>query len=86
VGECGYRIMPMQGEVQPEKCREKMVLFDNYQLATRRHAEALKRLQTKTGTTSRAEYDRLYEAAESLRKDARGAQRDLERHVAEHGC
>jgi hypothetical protein len=76
----------MRDEVEPGKCREKMVLFDKYQLATRRHAEALERLQTKTGTTSRAEYDVLYDEAEGLRKDARAAQRDFERHIAEHGC
>jgi hypothetical protein len=76
----------MRDEAELGKCREKMVLFDKYQLATRRHAEALDSLQKKTGTTSKDEYDRLYEAAETLRKDARSAQRDLERHVAEHEC
>jgi hypothetical protein len=78
--------MPMQDEVQRGKCREKVALFDKYQRATRRHAEAVETLQSKTGTTLRTEYDVLYDAAEGLRKDARAAQRDLERHVAEHGC
>jgi hypothetical protein len=82
----GYRILRMHGKVEQGKCREKLVLFDKYQLATRHHAEALDSLQKKTGTTSREEYDRLYEAAETFRTDARAAQRDLERHIAEHGC
>ena len=76
----------MQDEIQPGKCREKTALFDKYQYATRRHAEALERLQAEMGTTARAEYDLLYDVAEGLRKDARAAQRDLERHIAEHGC
>jgi hypothetical protein len=63
-----------------------MALFDNCQQAMRRHAEFLSTLQTKMGTTSRTEYDLLYEMAEALRKDARAAQRDLESHIAEHGC
>ena len=76
----------MQGTAKPGTCREKMELFDKYQQATRLHAESLETLRTKIGTTSRAEYELLYDAAESLRKDARTAQRDFERHVAEHGC
>jgi hypothetical protein len=78
--------MLMQNEVQLGKCREKTALFDKYQYAARRHAEALEMLQAKMGTTSRAEYDLLYDAAEGLRKDARVAQRDLEKHISEHGC
>jgi hypothetical protein len=83
---CGYPLMPMRDEVQPGKCREKLALFDKYQYAARRHAEALERLQAEMGTTARAEYDILYDAAEGLRKDARAAQRELEQHIAEHGC
>ena len=71
--------------MQP-KCREKIALFGKYQQATRRHAEALELLQKKTGTTSRDEYSLLYDEAETLRQDARAAQRDLERHIAEHNC
>jgi len=76
----------MQGGATRHKCAEKAALLDEYQQATRRHAEALEKLQIKTGTTPRAEYDLLYDAAEGLRKDARAAQRALEKHISEHGC
>jgi hypothetical protein len=82
----GYRTMPMQDEVQRGKCREKTALFDKYQYAARSYAEALERLQSEMGRTARAEYDLLYDAAEGLRKEVRAAQRELEKHITEHGC
>jgi hypothetical protein len=76
----------MQGGDTRQNCPQKAALLDEYQQATRRHAVDLEKLQMKTGTTSRAEYQILYDAAEALRNDARAAQRALETHIAEHGC
>jgi hypothetical protein len=73
-------------ELTPAECGEKAALLGAHQEAVKRHSQAVAELRRNMGTSSRAEYESQFRITEALRMDAEKAQKDLERHVADHGC
>jgi hypothetical protein len=67
-------------------CDEKLPLDEDYQLATTRFSEAVKKLRQRMGTSPKAEYARLDRAANEERVKSERARLELEEHVAVHGC
>jgi hypothetical protein len=67
-------------------CQEKKEFFDAYRNATRAHSESIAHLQKKMGTSSKADYDAMYQRAEALRIKAAEAKDALDNHVAGHEC
>jgi len=75
--------MPAQ---KPGVCSDKAALLAAYQQATRAYSESVANLRRIMGTSSRADYDAQFRMTEALRMDAGETLRDLEKHVADHGC
>jgi hypothetical protein len=61
-------------------------LAQEYELATTRFSEAVKKLHHKIGTSPKDEYARLDRAANEERVKSERARLELEEHVAVHGC
>jgi ATP-dependent helicase YprA (DUF1998 family) len=67
-------------------CDEKFRLAEEYQLATTRFSDAVKKLRQRMGTSPKSEYARLDRAANEERVKSERARLELEEHVAVHGC
>ena len=74
------------GEPTSTECREKAALLEAYQERIKRHSQAVAELQRIRGTSSWTNYEYQFHITEGLRMNAEKALKDLERHVAEHGC
>jgi len=70
----------------PAICQDKLRLVDLYEQATRAYSDAVGRLNRIMGTSSRTDYQAHYRMTEALRLDALTAQKNLEEHIALHGC
>ncbi len=69
-----------------KQLRRKARMAEDYQLATTRLSEAVKKLRQRMGTSPKAEYARLDRAANEERVKSERARLELEEHVAVHGC
>jgi hypothetical protein len=67
-------------------CPEKEKLASEYQTATTKFAEAVRQLQLKIGTATRAEYERLQRISDEARLKSEQARRAFEQHIAGHAC
>ena len=67
-------------------CPEKRRLLVLYQQATEVYSQAVSELTRRIGTTSKIQYDELYQISVEAELTARTARKRLEAHIAEHGC
>jgi hypothetical protein len=74
-----------QGDLD-KTCDEKSSLAKEYELATTRFSEAVKKLRQRMGTSPKEEFGRLDRAANEERVKSERARLELEDHVAVHGC
>jgi hypothetical protein len=74
------------GVTSQEPCQNKVELISAYIHATTAYAQAVSDLQFKIPTTVQSEYKSLYFKSEESREAVECARRNLEWHVAQHGC
>ena len=67
-------------------CEQKTRLVASYEQAARAYSDAVGNLNGIIGISSRTEYEAQYRMVEALRHDAVVAQKNLEEHIASHGC
>ena len=67
-------------------CEHKTRLLALYEQAARAYSDAVGKLNRIIGVSLKTEYEAQYRMAEALRHDALAAQKNLEEHVASHGC
>ena len=67
-------------------CEERRRLLQNYQAAVDRYLDAIRALQVKTASSSKAEYQRLVQESESSREQSEAARRALIAHMQTHRC
>jgi hypothetical protein len=67
-------------------CEEKARLTQEYDIATGKFAEAVRQLQCKIGTSTRAEYHRLQRISDEARVKSEQARLALAQHMAAHDC
>jgi len=67
-------------------CQDKLRLVAFYEQATRTYSDAVGQLNRIMGISSRTDYEAHYRMTEALRLDALTAQKNLEAHIASHGC
>jgi len=72
--------------MNPPICEQKTELVASVQQAARAYSDAVGNLNRIMGISSRTDYEAQYRMAEALRLDALAAQKNLEEHVASHGC
>ena len=70
----------------PAICQDKLRLVALYEQATRAYSDAVGQLNRIMGISSRTDYEAHYRMTEALRLDALTAQKNLEAHIALHGC
>jgi len=67
-------------------CEEKARLASEYEMTSRKYADAVADLTRKMGTSAKAEYERLTRAADEARVKSEQSRLALEQHVAAHNC
>jgi CHASE3 domain sensor protein len=67
-------------------CKEKILLLETYQTATRAYADGVEKLRRQMGTMDKPEYDALYRITDELRAGVTEAREELNAHVRLHGC
>jgi len=67
-------------------CEEKARLAAEYEAATNNFAASVTDLQRRTGTSPKADYERLQRLSDEARVKSEQARLALEQHIAEHGC
>jgi hypothetical protein len=83
----GQLTLSMEISERDAPCQDKALLFDECQKKRLAYEEGLAKLRkTLAGTSSKAEYDNQSELLETLRLDARQAERRLQQHMEKHGC
>jgi hypothetical protein len=70
----------------PQPCTEKRRLAGEYRTYTDQYNRSVKALHQRTGVLQKAAYRELFRSTEQARALSEKARRDLERHIAEHGC
>jgi hypothetical protein len=68
------------------RCEEKARLTQEYEAATAKFAEEVRRLQQNLGTSARPEYERLQRVSNEARVKSEQARLLLEQHLVAHGC
>jgi hypothetical protein len=67
-------------------CEEKSRLAQDYDSETAKFADAVRQLQRRIGTSTRAQYDRLQRISDEARLKSEQARLTLEQHMAAHDC
>jgi hypothetical protein len=68
------------------ECQQKDRLMREYRLATDAYSRSVQQLHEKMGVSAKVEYERLAVEAEQSRTRSEEARREMELHVAHHGC
>lgn len=85
--ECYAGARPPKSELEmTNPCEEKAKLVSNYENAAKTFAAAVSELQSRTGTSSKTEYEELLRSIDKERLKSEQARIALEQHVAVHGC
>jgi len=69
-----------------EVCEQKRKLLAEYDSATQTYVSAVNESQDKMSTSPKAEYERMYQAAEDARSKSESARKALFKHTREHNC
>jgi hypothetical protein len=73
-------------DASKEACPTKFVLMSAWQSAAEIYSKTVAELSHKIGVLPKADYEKLSRLADEARKRSIQAQKDLEAHMAEHGC
>ncbi len=73
-------------DARKDSCPTKAALLAAWQNAAEIYSKTVADLAHQIGVLPKSEYERLKTAAESARKRSSQAQRDMEAHIAIHGC
>ena len=68
------------------ECQQKDRLMKEYRLTTDAYSLAVQQLHDKMGVSDKVEYEHLAGDAEQSRRKSEEARREIDLHVAHHGC